>query len=319
MVLKVRSTLRLSVTETESRRVLTFYRFVRVASPARLQQRLQTAGERLALKGTVLLAAEGINGTLAGAVADLTAFQQELARHFDELPYKWSDLEAGNPGFHRLKIRVKPEIVSFGVPDLDVHATGRHVDAGEWHELLEDPEVTVIDTRNQYEVDIGTFPGAVSPRTTNFREFPQWVKDNLDPAAHKRVAMFCTGGIRCEKASAYMLAAGFDEVYQLNGGILKYLEDTRAGETRWSGECFVFDQRVSVDPQLQQGRYQQCFACRHPLSEADMASADFEQGVSCPHCSGRHSSEQTQNLRERQKQVLLAERRGSQHIGKPMK
>lgn len=305
------------------RRVLGFYKFMPVSDPGALQHYLRAEGERLNIKGTILLAEEGVNGTLVGTQLDLRRYQKVLTDHFAELPFKWSRLNENNHGFYRFKVKVKPEIVSFGVEDLDIRLTGEHVNVEQWHALLDDPDVVVVDTRNAYEVDIGTFPAALNPQTTNFREFPQWVKEHLDPDENKRVAMFCTGGIRCEKASAYMKQAGFESVYQLDGGVLRYLEAVAPDTNRWSGECFVFDQRVSVNADLAQGQYQQCYACRHPLSASDLESKVYELGVSCPHCAiasegdeQAHAARKT-SLRERQKQVELAQSRGAQHIGAP--
>ena len=305
------------------RRVLGFYKFMPVSDPGALQHHLRAEGERLNIKGTILLAEEGVNGTLVGTQLDLRRYQKVLTDHFAELPFKWSRLNENNHGFYRFKVKVKPEIVSFGVEDLDIRLTGEHVNVEQWHALLDDPDVVVVDTRNAYEVDIGTFPVALNPQTTNFREFPQWVKEHLDPDENKRVAMFCTGGIRCEKASAYMKQAGFESVYQLDGGVLRYLEAVAPDTNRWSGECFVFDQRVSVNADLAQGQYQQCYACRHPLSASDLESKVYELGVNCPHCAiasegdeQAHAARKT-SLRERQKQVELAQSRGAQHIGAP--
>ncbi|MEQ9452126.1 MAG: rhodanese-related sulfurtransferase [Pseudomonadales bacterium] len=304
---------------TEQRRTLTFYRFCAVDELQATQTLLTEAGERLELRGTILLAREGVNGTLVGTTSALLQMQQLLVTRFGDIPCKWSDIDPGNTGFFRYKVKLKDEIVTFGVADLDVTRTGQHVDPQTWNDLLADPEVVVIDTRNQYEIDIGTFPGAVSPHTTNFREFPQWVAQQLNPERDKKVAMFCTGGIRCEKASAYMLQQGFSEVYQLDGGILKYLESTDEENNLWDGECFVFDQRVSVDASLRQGSYQQCFACRHPVSAEDIASPTYEAGVSCPHCYGQEDKGDRQRFRERQQQIELARARGESHIGAPQK
>ena len=297
------------------RRVLAFYQFLNLEDPQVECDRLQTLGDELALRGTILVAGEGVNGTVVGDVQALHQLSEHLTERYGVKSQKWSDLESGNSGFHRFKVRVKPEIVSFGVDNLDMQQTGEHVDAQTWNALVDDPEVFVIDTRNDYEIDIGTFEGAVSPHTENFRQFPDWVADNLDAQKHTKVAMFCTGGIRCEKASSYLLNQGFESVYQLDGGILQYLEDTQAEDSRWNGECFVFDQRVSVNAQLQQGQYKQCYACRHPLSAAERASTDFEHGVSCPFCIERTSETRRQQFRERQNQVKLAHERGEQHIG----
>ena len=297
------------------RRVLAFYQFLSLDNPQAECDSLQTLGDELALRGTILVAHEGVNGTVVGDTQALQQLSQHLLQQYGVKSQKWSDLQPGNSGFHRFKVRVKPEIVSFGVDDLDMSQSGEHVDAQTWNRLLDDPDVIVIDTRNDYEIDIGSFDGALSPHTESFRQFPAWVADNLDPEQHTKVAMFCTGGIRCEKASAYMLNKGFENVYQLDGGILQYLEDTQASESRWNGECFVFDQRVSVNADLEQGQYKQCYACRHPLSAQDLASAEFEHGVSCPFCVGRTSAERRAQFRERQHQVRLAAERGEQHIG----
>lgn len=300
--------------------VMTFYRFVKLSSLDALRQALQDRAAELGLKGTVLLAEEGINGTLAGERDALEAFHGYLKTRPElaHMPCKFSSASADNPVFHRLKVRIKPEIVSFGQPALDPsRRTGEHVDAARWNALLDDPDVLVIDTRNHYEIGIGTFPGAVDPQTQSFREFPGYVQAHVDPRRHRRVAMFCTGGIRCEKASAFMLERGFEAVYQLDGGILKYLETVSPDDNRWRGECFVFDQRVSVDASLDEGGYRQCYACRRPLSDADLASSDYEEGVSCPHCIHELTPEQHAAFVERRRQVLLAEARGEQHVGAP--
>ena len=297
------------------RRVLAFYKFTPVADPAGHAEELQRMGEQLGVVGTILLAEEGVNGTIVAEMASLDAMVRTLEMVFGAMTFKWSDLDQSGVGFHRFKVRIKPEIVSFGVAGLDLQQTGEHVDGTRWNELLDDPDVLVIDTRNQYEIDIGTFDNAVSPDTDNFREFPQWVQDNIDPAKQRKVAMFCTGGIRCEKASALVAQHGVAEVYQLNGGILQYLEDTAKEQSRWQGECFVFDQRVSVDHDLSQGQYRQCYACRHPLSQEDMQTPEFEHGVSCPFCHSAVGDDRRQQFRERQRQVRLAAARGQAHIG----
>jgi len=298
--------------------VMTFYRFVRLHSLEKLRAGLEADAAALGLKGTILLAEEGINGTLAGPREALERFRDVLGarRDFAGMPCKFSAADPDNPVFHRLKVRIKPEIVTFGQPGVDPsRRTGEHVDAARWNALLDDPDVLVIDTRNAYEIGIGSFPGAVDPGTESFREFPGFIEDHVDPREHPRVAMFCTGGIRCEKASAYLLEKGFEAVYQLDGGILKYLETVAPEQNRWQGECFVFDQRVSVDTTLEEGAYQQCYACRRPLSETDLASPDYREGVSCPHCVDEHSAEQRERFAERRRQVLLAEARGRRHVG----
>jgi UPF0176 protein len=299
---------------------MTFYRFVDLENPEALRDELETQARELGLSGTVLLASEGINGTLSGERAALERFAADLSARapFVGIPCKYSGADPDNPVFYRLKVKVKPEIVALGRPDVrPQERTGTHVDAGTWNALLEDPEVIVIDTRNDYEIAIGTFPGSVDPETVSFKQFPEFVA-GLDAGAHPRVAMFCTGGIRCEKASAYMLEQGFEAVYQLDGGILRYLETVPPGENRWQGDCFVFDQRVSVDRDLEEGRFEQCFACRHPLSPEDLDSPAYRQGVSCPYCVDRLDERRRQSLEERQRQVELAEQRQDRHVGKVM-
>ncbi|MEQ8486307.1 MAG: rhodanese-related sulfurtransferase [Pseudomonadales bacterium] len=298
--------------------VMTCYRFVRLDAVEALRGALEAEAEALNLRGTILLADEGINATLAGDPARLARFRDLLRARppFQDLACRFSEAEPDNPVFFRLKVRVKPEIVRLDQPGVDPQRrTGEHVDAERWNALLDDPEVVVIDTRNHYEVGIGSFPGAVDPGTRSFRQFPDFVRRHLDPARHRKVAMFCTGGIRCEKASAWMLEQGFETVYQLQGGILSYLETVPEGDNRWQGECFVFDQRVSVDEHLGEGGYQQCHACRRPLSAADLASPDYRPGESCPGCAATLTDRQRAAFRERRRQELLAAGRGERHVG----
>lgn len=271
------------------------------------------------VRGTLLLAAEGINGTIAGSRAGIDAvlaWLQEDER-FAGIDVKESYVDA-NP-FYRTKVKLKKEIVTMGVEDIDPnHIVGTYVEPRDWNALISDPDVLVLDTRNKYEVEIGSFENAVNPETDSFREFPQYVQDNLDPGQHKKVAMFCTGGIRCEKSTAYLKKMGFDEVYHLKGGILKYLEEVPKSETRWQGECFVFDNRVTVNHDLERGNYDQCHACRMPITEDDKNSEHYQQGVSCPHCYDKHSRDQIRRFAERERQVKLANKRGENHIGQPM-
>ena len=298
--------------------VVTFYQFVALDELQTLRAGIEEQARSRALTGTVLLAGEGINGTLSGPRPSLEGMMAWLRARpsLVELPCRYSMSAPDNRVFHRLKVRIKSEIVKMGRPEVEVAArTGTHVDVQRWHELLDDPEVLVVDTRNDYEIAIGTFPGAVNPRTRSFREFPAYVSEQLDPARRPRIAMFCTGGVRCEKASAYLLEQGFEEVYQLDGGVLSYLEAVDGQSNRWQGECFVFDQRVSVDRDLEQGSYSQCFACRSALSEADLRSAEYVEGVSCPHCAGQHSPRQRAAFAERARQEALAAARGSRHVG----
>lgn len=299
--------------------VLSFYKFFEVADTELLRERLDSLGQELELKGTVLLAKEGLNSTLTGTKGNLERLMVWLVNRYGKFPFKWSLAEETNEVFFRFKVKIKSEIVTMGVGSLEAGCSGESVDSERWNELLLDSDVVVVDARNDYETDIGTFPGAIVPGTKSFRDFPAWADREMDPAENKRVAMFCTGGIRCEKASAYLLNNGFEEVYQLDGGILKYLETVEDDKNFWGGECFVFDQRVSVNSELEQGHYQQCFACRHPLSETDLDSENYEEGVSCSFCFGEKTQERRDQFRQRQKQVRLANERGEKHLGSTRK
>ncbi len=304
--------------EHDPREVATFYRFVALDDLPHWQLLIEEAALTAGLKGTVLLAAEGINGTLAGTAAALREFAAQLLAYpqFADMPIKYSSAQADNRVFHRMKVRVKQEIVALGRPDIDPgQGTGEHVSAQRWNQLLADESIPVLDVRNHYETGIGSFDGALDPNTESFREFPDYVSATLDPQANPRVAMFCTGGIRCEKASAYLLEQGFAEVYQLDGGILNYLANVDPQDNRFVGECFVFDQRVSVNAALEQGEFVQCFACRRPLTQADTQSVHYVEGQSCPHCVDQLSARQREAFAERQRQIELAAARGDQHIG----
>ena len=266
--------------------------------------------------GTLLLAKEGINGTIAGSRQSIDAVLAFL-RNYPELSgLEHKESFAAEMPFYRMKVRLKKEIVTIGDPDVDPNkCVGTYVAPKDWNDIISDPDTIVIDTRNDYEVQIGSFRGAINPKTGSFREFPHYVRENLDPQKHKKVAMFCTGGIRCEKASAFMLGEGFEEVYHLQGGILKYLEDMPQDSSLWDGECFVFDERVAVKHGLALGEHALCRACRHPLSPEDLRHDSYQDGVSCPHCAGQLTEKQRAAAAERQKQVLLAEERGEKHIG----
>jgi UPF0176 protein len=283
-----------------------------------LQQSTSSAQcDALGISGTLLLAEEGINGTIAGtrsAIEKILAYLRRDPRLAD-LEHKESS--ADHPPFYRMKVKLKKEIVTMGVPGIDpTERVGQYVKPEDWNALISDPDVLLIDTRNDYEVDVGTFKGAVDPRITTFREFPDYVKNNLNPNKKPRIAMFCTGGIRCEKASAYMLQQGFPEVYHLQGGILKYLENVPAEESLWQGECFVFDQRVAVGQGLAPGHYELCYGCSHPITAEEKASPKYHTGVSCPKCCDSLTPEKRAAALERQKQVELARQRGEKHIGK---
>ncbi len=296
--------------------VAALYKFVTLDDFHELREPLLDACREAGTCGTLLLAREGINGTIAGSRAGIDRVLSYLRSdpRLADLEHKES-VDEDMP-FYRMKVKLKKEIVTMGVPDIDPNeAVGTYVSPGDWNELLSDPEVLLIDTRNDYEYGIGSFRGAIDPRTTTFREFPEFVRTHLDPRKQKKVAMFCTGGIRCEKASAFMLKEGFEEVYHLQGGILKYLEEVPEQESIWEGECFVFDNRVAVNHRLEKGRYDQCYGCRHPITEEDKLSDKYQKGVCCPRCFDQLTPDQMARFRERQKQVELARARGEAHVG----
>ncbi|SMC23786.1 UPF0176 protein [Andreprevotia lacus DSM 23236] len=290
--------------------VAALYKFVTLTDYIALREPLQQCMTDLDVKGTLLLAEEGINGTVSGtraAIDGLLAWLKRDAR-FAELDHKESYCD--EQPFYRTKVKLKKEIVTMGVEGVDPNKrVGTYVEPHDWNALISDPEVLLIDTRNDYEVAIGTFEGAIDPRTESFREFPDYIQRHFDPAKHKKVAMFCTGGIRCEKASSYMLGAGFEEVYHLKGGILKYLETVPQEETRWQGDCFVFDNRVTVRHDLSEGDYELCHACREPVSVEERKSPHYVPGISCPHCWDSLSEKTRAGARERQKQIELAKAR----------
>ncbi|MDA0977953.1 MAG: rhodanese-related sulfurtransferase [Proteobacteria bacterium] len=296
--------------------VCALYHFVRIEDPGALRTALLSLLEHEGIRGTLLIAQEGLNGTVAGsrhAIDRLLHFLHGDPR-FTNLVHKES--VADEMPFLRSRVKLKKEIVTMGVPDIDPnHIVGTYVKPEAWNDLISDPDVTVIDTRNDYEVSIGTFKGAINPHTTTFREFPEYVEANLDPRKHRKVAMFCTGGIRCEKSTAYLKSQGFDEVFHLEGGILKYLEEVPEETSLWEGECFVFDDRVTVDHQLNPGSYDQCHACRMPVSEEDKQQPSYVKGVSCPHCIDRKSDEDRARFQERERQMALARQRGQHHLG----
>lgn len=296
--------------------VCAMYKFVALEDYQAMRQPLVDTMESHGIKGTLLLAEEGINGTVSGTREGIDALLAYLNSDARINPISFKESLHDTQPFYRTKVKLKKEIVTMGVEGIDPRRTvGTYVKPKDWNALISDPDVTLIDTRNDYEIEIGTFKNAVNPDTKTFREFPQYVKDNLDPAKHKRVAMFCTGGIRCEKSTAYLKEQGFEEVYHLEGGILQYLEDVPKEETMWEGDCFVFDNRVAVNHDLEKSEYEQCYACRLPITDEDKASDKYEQGVSCPHCYGTHSEEQVARFREREKQVNLARARNEEHVG----
>ena len=295
--------------------VMTFYAFAAWPTFADHRFSLTELCQEHDLTGSILLAPEGVNGTVSGEDNGLATLLAELRSidHFSELTPKYSTSQ--HQPFRKMKVRLKKEIVTLGIGDIDVSNTGTYIPAAEWDELISDPDVILIDTRNEYEIEIGSFPGAINPHTDAFGDFPEWVENNLDPSAKPKVAMFCTGGIRCEKASAYLRGQGFDEVYQLQGGILKYLEDIPPEETNWLGDCYVFDERVSVKPGLIPGDYEVCVNCNAALGEAELGDDRFEKGVACPRCSDTITPDRRARFAERQRQIELAEARGLRHMG----
>ena len=296
--------------------VCALYKFVTLDNYQSLRQHLYDVMDANKVRGTLLLANEGINGTIAGsriAINNVLTWLRNDPRLSDiDVKESFTDTLP----FNRAKVKLKKEIVTMGIEGIDPKGVvGTYVNPKDWNSLISDPDVILVDTRNDYEFKVGTFRNAINPNTESFREFPNYVRENLDPIKHKKVAMFCTGGIRCEKSTAFLKEQGFDEVYHLKGGILKYLEEVPPEETLWEGECFVFDERVTVNLQLEKGNYDQCNACRLPITQEDKISKKYEQGVSCPNCFDKVTDIQKSRFMEREKQMLLARQRGEAHIG----
>ena len=298
--------------------VAALYKFTAFDDPAALKGPLAKVACENRVKGTLLLAPEGINGTIAGTRDGIDA----VLAHIKALPccndLEWKESTASVMPFPRMKVRLKREIVTMGQPDVDPRASvGTYVQPEDWNDLISADDVAVIDTRNDYEVDIGTFQGAVDPETKSFGEFPAWWRANKDRFKGKKIAMFCTGGIRCEKSTNFLIGEGVENVFHLKGGILKYLEEVPEEESLWQGECFVFDGRVSVGHGLEEGSYDLCHACRRPISDDDKAHATYELGVCCPQCVDEYDEADRARFRERQKQIKLAKARGEVHVGTP--
>jgi UPF0176 protein len=283
--------------------VATFYKFVQIPNIEAQRKQLLAFCQEKEIKGTILLAQEGINGTIA-AEKNAIAVTLDFLRCIPGLgDLEFKESTAQSPPFFRMKVKIKQEIVTLGRPEINpTQQVGTYVDPLDWNQIISDPEVVVIDTRNDYEVGIGSFKRANNPKTDSFREFPEYVTDNLDPNQHPKVAMFCTGGIRCEKASSYLLSQGFKEVYHLKGGILKYLEQVPPEASMWQGECFVFDQRVAVKEGLESGSYDLCYGCGHPISEVDKNSPQYEPNISCPYCYEQLTSVKKARLQDRHRQ-----------------
>ncbi|MFN3823433.1 MAG: rhodanese-related sulfurtransferase [Pseudorhodobacter sp.] len=296
--------------------VAALYHFTRFADPGALCAPLRALGVAQGVRGSLLLAGEGINGTVAGSREGIDA----MLAHIRGLPgcaaLEWKESRAEAQPFGRLKVRLKREIVTMGQPDIDPTAqVGHYVAPADWNDLISAPDVVVIDTRNDYEVGIGRFEGAIDPRTASFRDFPAWWQANRDRFRGKRIAMYCTGGIRCEKSTNYLLGQGARDVFHLKGGILKYLEDVPEAASLWQGDCYVFDGRVSVGHGLHPGQHTTCHACRRPLSPGDRAHPDFEEGAQCHRCKDEYSDADRDRFRERARQIALAAARGKRHLG----
>ena len=296
--------------------ICALYKFTRLDDFEEIQDPLKLFLDSLNIRGTLLLAREGVNGTIAGDNDSIMKSLDYLQKdnRLVGLEYKFSYSE--KPPFKRLKVKLKKEIVTLGVSNIDpTFSSGTYVKPADWNELINDPDVVLIDTRNNYEFEIGSFKGSINPNTETFRQFPAYTKNNLEKYRDKKIAMFCTGGIRCEKSTAYLKSKGFENVFHLQGGILKYLEEVKEDESLWEGECFVFDDRVAVKHNLELGKYDQCHACRFPITEEDKEHPYYEKGTSCPRCYGTKNLSQVNRYREREKQVQLAKSRGESHIG----
>jgi len=296
--------------------VCALYKFVTLDNYQEIKSPLLNFMLDLHIRGTLLLAHEGINGTVAGPRESVNALLAYLSKDPRLAGVSYKESFVDEMPFLRTRVKLKKEIVTMGIEGIDPkRVVGTYIKPKDWNALISDPDVILVDTRNDYEVQVGTFKYARNPNTESFREFPQYVKDNLDPTKNKKVAMFCTGGIRCEKSTAYLKEQGFDEVYHLEGGILKYLEEVPEQESLWEGECFVFDERVTVNHALEKGNYDQCNACRMPITEQDKLSDLYQHGISCPHCFDKSTPEQKERFQEREKQMMLAAERGEAHIG----
>lgn len=300
-------------------RVATLYQFTRFDDCPGIRHMLKAACDRAGVRGTLILAPEGINGTIAGEGEAV----DEVVRLIRALPgcadMAVKNSHANEPPFHRMKVKIKAEIVTMGEPGISpLEGVGAYVAPADWNALISDPGTILIDTRNAYEVEVGTFANAIDPGTASFRDFPAWFRErraSLTQGKNPKIAMFCTGGIRCEKATALLKAEGIEEVYHLQGGILKYLEEVPAEESLWQGECFVFDQRTCLTHGLEPGSFEICHACRMPVAPEDKADPRYEDGVSCPACHGARTPEQRERYAERHRQARLAEERGESHIG----
>jgi len=303
--------------------ISSFYHFIEIQNVEDIRDALLNFCVNSNLLGTILVSNEGFNGTIAGEKPDILgafSFIEDRLKLNLSISNKARWNVTKRAPFRRMRVKIKKEIVALGREDLrPFNKAGKSIEPKDWNKLIKNPEVILIDTRNKYEIDIGSFPNAINPGTDSFREFPSFVDELNEIDKKQPIAMFCTGGIRCEKAAAYMLEIGYEDVSQLNGGILNYLEDIETEDSLWEGECFVFDDRVAVNSDLKDGNYIQCHACRNPLSAQEIESEMYTEGVSCPKCINKISNEKIEGLKERQKQIGLAKKRGEDHIGKVIK
>ncbi|MDA9623525.1 rhodanese-related sulfurtransferase [Rhodobiaceae bacterium] len=298
--------------------VATFYKFFKVDDLVALQDQLYSICNKNNVMGTILIANEGVNGTISSKPREIekTLISIQKDDRFSEIEIKYSS--TNKQPFHKMRVRLKKEIVTIGLPEINPNKTvGTYVKPEQWNDVISDPDVILIDTRNKFEIKIGSFKNALDPRTTSFRDFPEWVKKFKQDKTNtnKKIAMYCTGGIRCEKASSLMKEEGFNEVYHLQGGILKYLEQVEKEKSLWKGECFVFDDRVCLTENLEVGSYKMCFACRMPITEDEINDDRYEEGISCLYCYDKTTEEKKERFESRQKQIELSKLRGEKHIG----
>lgn len=298
--------------------VATLYKFFKVDDLVALQNQLYAICNKNNVMGTILIANEGVNGTISAKPREIekTLISIQKDDRFSEIEIKYSS--TNKQPFHKMRVRLKKEIVTIGLPEINPNKTvGTYVKPEEWNDIISDPDVILIDTRNKFEIKIGSFKNALDPRTTSFRDFPEWVKKFKQDKTNtnKKIAMYCTGGIRCEKASSLMKEEGFNEVYHLQGGILKYLEQVEKEKSLWEGECFVFDDRVCLTENLEVGSYKMCFACRMPITEDELNDDRYEEGISCLYCYDKTTKDKKDRFESRQKQIELSKLRGEKHIG----
>tara|TARA_B110000196_G_scaffold319105_1_gene336131 strand:- start:80 stop:1015 length:936 start_codon:yes stop_codon:yes gene_type:complete len=298
--------------------VATLYKFFKVDDLVALQDQLYEICNKSNVMGTILIANEGVNGTISAKPREIekTLISIQKDDRFSEIEIKYSS--TNKQPFHKMRVRLKKEIVTIGLPEINPNKTvGTYVKPEEWNDIISDPDVILIDTRNKFEIKIGSFKNALDPRTTSFRDFPEWVKKFKQDKTNtnKKIAMYCTGGIRCEKASSLMKEEGFNEVYHLQGGILKYLEQVEKEKSLWEGECFVFDDRVCLTENLEVGSYKMCFACRMPITEDELNDDRYEEGISCLYCYDKTTKDKKERFESRQKQIELSKLRGEKHIG----